>query len=203
MNLTIDIRNTTIEKILVEKFTPKVDPLIKSIKGIANTAAKNFYPESVRNWMAAKPEEAPSFHMKSTFSLYGEYLDDKTVRQNTIFHNLFFGVDALDRDIGFRGKTVSLTNSYPFMDIYDNALILKIDSSALKKAEEIIKQFESIEDEIRELRKTLTSAFYACNTKKQLEQHYPDLVKYLPPPKIKKGHQITITNNDVKKALAA
>jgi len=187
MRLTKEIRNEVLDLAKTKIIKPKIDIIKKEIKEMAQIMADNFYPKKIQEWIDASPKGG--LFQKSTFEI--------KMGEGSLEHKLLNSVIyGRSRPYDVSIKSIKVLNQ----DEYNEKL--NPSKKQLKRLNEIIKLLNDIQEEKTVLHNTLVSALWGCNTRKQLIENYPDLEKYLPAP-TKQSKVLTITNEDVKKVLAA
>ena len=171
---------------LTKKFSSKIEKIRKRLGTIAQQTANSFYPKKIKDWIDAAP--AGGLHSTRSINLAdGEDIFDHTV----------FSPNARNSwsklAVGLLKPVKMLAN-----DQYKNDFQVSAKNAAALKA--ITEELDAIAADREETSKVLASALWACSTRKQLEDHYPDLVPYLP--KIEKQTKaIAVTSDVVKKIL--
>ena len=187
MRLTNTTRQGMLNTIVAEKADPRVAKVKKKLETIAQQTADTFYPKSVKDWIDAAPNGVLAFHNRSSIYL----ADGKAC----------FGHALLGRRNGYRNRNlVTLKKSLKVLagDQYTDEL--QVSARNAKRLAGIKEELDAIEQDRDALHQVITSALWACNTRKQLEANYPALVKYLP--KIEKQTKaLAVTAGAVAEAL--
>jgi len=186
MRLTKSIREETRENIFSKLIQSKVNDLKKQIVEIAQELANKRYSKKINNWMNEGPKNS-FFNMGTIYLKFGE--------KDYFYHSLLGGSQW-----GVKRSTIKLTKMIKVLAIDQYYEDINVDKRSMTKLLSIRDKLDNLETKKIQLLETVNSALWACNTKKQLEEHYPDLVQYLPkPPAVIKS--IVVTNEKVNKII--
>jgi hypothetical protein len=186
MKLTKAIRQNMQSAILTKKFSPKIEKIRKRLSTIAQQTADNFYPKKIKDWIDA----APMGGLHSTTQIFLADGED-------IFDHIVFSPNAKN---SWSKYYVALTKPIKVLanDQYQEEFQVSAKNAKALKA--ITKELDAIAKDREATSEVLASALWACNTRKQLAEQYPELVSYLP--KIEKQTKaLAVTSDAVKKIL--
>lgn len=189
MRLSNEIRNEVLQAAEEKLIVPRVEKLKEELAMIAQQIADNYYPPKTREWIEAAPDGG-------VYTRGSVYL---SINGDTVKHVLF---DQTGRRTP-RSISISLKRPMAILakDHYELSE-LELKGNHLKQAKQIIKNLDALEKEREKQQSILRTALWACNTRKQLVDNYPDLVPYLPQ-MIQQTKALTVTNDQIKKVLAA
>lgn len=185
MRLTNAIRKEILDSVVSRIITPQVDKEIESLQQVAQATADSFYPKNIKAWIDGGPKDA----LLNRGSIYLR-LSDKSG----------YFVHSLIND--GRRNCFSLSKSFKVLNKDQYERVFTVTKNQQAKFKKIISKLDAIKEQKEKIKKTLTTALYSCNTRKQLEDNYPDLAKYLPEIAVT-GMAMTVTNEAVKKILKA
>ncbi len=201
MKLNNKLREEVRNKIITQKILAKSRPVVDEIRVLAQQATNDIYSHDIKEWMNAKPSDAPDFISRSDFCIYIKEAD----KINSHIFSSYFRETLVCEGKHFSSYNKFITLKKQVILFKDDAhfpsIILK-NKNDINNMKQLMAKLEEIKQTEISMRQIITQALWSCNTRKQLEEHFPDLVRYLPKPEIKKGRQITLTNSDIKKALA-
>ncbi len=174
-------REQAIEAIINEKLNPKIEQIREEFMCILEHTAERMYPKHVQDWLDNAPEGG--VHLRSHFGL-------KMHSGDIVKHPL------LDR-FRFEG---GLKKPMRVLAVHVNLDVLQMNEADSVTAVTLLKKLHEINEEITTIQTVVKRALQSCNTRKQVQEHYPDLVKYLPKIQpVTKG--LAINNDHVRKVL--
>ena len=186
MRLTKQIREDALSQVLTKKIKPQIDACKSQLTTLAKNAAYARYPKKVREWLAAAPEGGVSTRIMFCLRHPNGSLVDHELLEGSRYTRRRFSI----------GESIPVIAA----DAHNDELLLT--PAQEDRARKILTKMDSILKEKEEIVSTLKQALGACSTVKQLHDRYPELVKYLPQIETQ-GTAIAITNDDVKRVLAA
>lgn len=184
MRLTKEMREFVISRIVRKSTDGEIQRVRDDLQKIGRAAAEHVYGPKIRAWMEKAPEGALLHHNQV-------HLHDW--QGNSLQHPAIGGRQ-------YRGIAVTLEKPAPRLhkDAYDYTL--KLGAGDTKKVSALFKRADAIEKARKDIRATVSGALYACNTVKQLQDTYPELVKYLPEAE-RETKDLTVTRAQLKKVL--
>lgn len=194
MRLTNEMRDEALNTVWWEKLEPRVAAIREKLKTIARAVADRRYPDDVKAWMKQGPVGA--FHAKGTFKLLLN--DDVTVKHRLLQR----GSGPPDYSVNYHTGARIEIPTIKVLAADEHLYELKLNGRESYHVRRMLKTLDKLDTEWVAVKRTVAAALAACNSLKQVEEHYPDLLKYLPKtraPAVTKA--LAITNNDVKEAL--
>lgn len=172
-------KKTALDNFLKNNFKPKLDTQIEKLKELKQEAADNYYDEKTQTWIDAAPEGF----------LFARNGIDLLLNGSRWSHRLIRNIHPR-----IRMKRVGVNEYY-------NGFTKELTTAQQKRLISIEKELNKLEKLKETMTRTVESALASCNTLKQLQEHFPDLVPYLPKPSTGTGTQIAISNNDIKELM--
>jgi len=193
MRLTKTIRNQTLDNLQKQIFQPKRQKLLDRYEAILQKVADSQYPAKVREWMASMPKEAQgAFKNLDTAHLR---IKNSEGRYTTVGHEILR--EGSPVKAYWRGNRIGRPTPRLFQDYSCNNLDLDKSPAGLKAA---LKAMHTLVEQELATRQTVMAALGACNTVKQLQENYPDLLKFLPEPEVVTNLP-AVTNDKVTEML--
>ena len=200
IRLTNKMRDEALSNLRLRKIQPKIDAVLATVTEIARTITLTFYPPEVQKWIDDAPKDGlPS---RTNFRLeWKEKRKDMCDNVRIFKHELFRAHG--DKRSWLSSKSLVLKKPVKMLalGVASTNLDLTDDPDNLKKVLAAIDDLDKIQELQCQTRETVRTALYSCNTIKQLEENYPELLEFLPnyQPPVK---AMMIPNDQVVKALA-
>lgn len=196
MRLTNKERDEALAAFDKEKYQPKVEALRAELTPIADALAAKRYTPKIREWLDAAPKGG--VHSRETMYLKWSVIDDDDGEKR--FYRIINDVVGSGRWDNLVNVRLSKPLKMIAADQYTDFLSMETDSKEGKQVGELLKRADAIHARHQKNRAVVMEALYACTTRKQLEERYPKLVKYLPAPVVR-TKALAVTAAAVEEAL--